>query len=81
LTIALAFVEGEKKALAMWRLACHETIRPRFIPVAIAGVWNWRGTIGKTNGPIGERIDVKGPIADLSRIPWQGRPVELSNTR
>jgi len=75
LTIALAFVEGEKKALAMWRLACHETIRPRFIPVAIAGVWNWRGTIGKTNGPIGERIDVKGPIADLSRIPWQGRPV------
>ena len=74
-TIPLAIVEGEKKALALRRLACHETNRPRFIPVAIAGVWNWRGKVGKANGPKGERIDVKGPIADLSRIAWKGRTV------
>jgi hypothetical protein len=71
----IAIVEGEKKALALWRLANHEADRPRFIPVALAGVWNWRGTIGKAGGPKGERLDVKGPIADLSRIVWTGRIV------
>lgn len=71
--IPIAIVEGEKKALALWRLACHESEHPRFIPIAIAGVWNWKGTIGKTGGPNGERLDVKGPIADLSRIAWSGR--------
>ena len=75
LSIPIALCEGEKKALALWRLAWHETEKPRFIPIAIAGVWNWRGTVGKTGGPNGERLDVKGPIADLSRIPWDGRVV------
>lgn len=74
-TIPIAIVEGEKKALALWRLANYEVATPRFIPVAIAGVWSWRGTVGKTNGPNGDRIDVGGPIADLSRIEWNGRKV------
>jgi hypothetical protein len=74
-TIPIAIVEGEKKALALWRLARHETERPRFIPVAIAGVWSWRGTVGKANGPRRKRIDLKGPIADLNRIPWKDRKV------
>ena len=74
-TIPIAIVEGEKKALALWRLARHETERPRFIPIAIAGVWSWRGTVGKANGPRGERIDLKGPIADLGRILWKDRKV------
>jgi hypothetical protein len=43
-TLPIAIVEGEKKALALWRLAHYETERPRFIPVAISGVWSWRGT-------------------------------------
>ena len=73
--IPIAIVEGEKKALALQRLANHETNQPRFIPLAIAGVWNWRGTVGKTGGPNGERLDVKGPITDLSRIEWDGRKV------
>jgi len=63
--IPIALVEGEKKALALGRLAHYETETPRFVPIALAGVWNWRGRIGKTSGPKGERIDVKGPIADL----------------
>ncbi len=71
--IPIALVEGEKKALALWRLAKHEVEVPRFIPIAIAGVWNWRGRVGKTGGPKGERLDVKGPIPDLSRIAWAGR--------
>jgi hypothetical protein len=73
--IPIALVEGEKKALALWRLANHETGKPRFIPVSIPGVWNWRGIIGKTGGPKGERLDVKGPISDLSRVAWNGRKV------
>jgi hypothetical protein len=73
--IPIVLVEGEKKALAVWRLAHYETANPRFIPVAIAGVWNWRGRIGKTGGPNGERLDVRGPIPDLSRIEWNDRTV------
>src|SRR5580704_16894489 len=74
-TIPIVIAEGEKKSLALWRLAQHETDALRFVPVALAGVWNWLGTIGKTGGPKGERLDVKGPIADLGRIPWGGRRV------
>jgi hypothetical protein len=73
--IAIVIVEGEKKALALWRLAHYETKELRFIPIAISGVWNWLGKVGKTGGPKGERLDVKGPIADLDRIPWGGRRV------
>jgi hypothetical protein len=43
--------------------------------MALPGVWNWRGTIGKTGGPNGERLDIKGPIPDLSRIAWKNRTV------
>jgi hypothetical protein len=39
-----------KLRLALWRLANYETETPRFIPIAIPGVWNWRGIIGKTGG-------------------------------
>ncbi len=72
-TIPFVITEGEKKALALWRLAYYESEKPRFIPIAIAGVWNWRGTSGKGVGPNGERIDIKGPIPDLNRIAWNLR--------
>ncbi|MGA2717158.1 MAG: DUF3854 domain-containing protein [Bryobacteraceae bacterium] len=84
ITIPIVIVEGEKKALALQRLAYHETEEPRFIPISIPGVWNWRGTVGKANGPTGERIDLRGPINDLNRIVWAGRRVLIlfdSNVR
>jgi hypothetical protein len=74
-TIPIAICEGEKKALALSRLALHESPKPRFIPIAIAGVWSWRGNVGKTTGPKGDRIDIKGPIPDLDRIAWKNRKV------
>jgi hypothetical protein len=74
-TIPIVITEGEKKCLALWRLANHNTQTPRFVAIAIAGVWNWRGVVGKTAGPNGGRLDVKGPIADLTRIEWKGRIV------
>jgi hypothetical protein len=74
--IPIVIVEGEKKALALQRLAYYDGVEnPRFVPIAIAGVWNWRGTIGKTGGPKGERLNVTGPISDLNRIVWNGRKV------
>lgn len=71
--LPLMMCEGAKKALALWRLAAAETAYPRFLPVAISGVWNWRGTVGREAGPDGTRRAVKGPIPDLARIPWQER--------
>jgi hypothetical protein len=50
-SIPVIFTEGEFKALALWRLAIHETDTPRFIPIGLTGVWNWRGTIGKAPDP------------------------------
>ena len=75
--IPVVIVEGEKKALALQRLAHHGTDRPRFIPIALPGVWNWRGVTGKAGGPNGERLTLKGPIPDIERIPWLKRSVAI----
>ena len=70
--------EGEFKTLALWRLANHESIAPRFLPIGLGGVWNWRGTVGKTTGPNGDRRDVKGVIPDLDIVVWEGRRVIIA---
>ena len=70
--------EGEFKTLALWRLANHESTAPRFLPLGLAGVWNWRGTVGKTTGPNGDRRDVKGMIPDLDLVIWEGRRVIIA---
>jgi hypothetical protein len=78
-TLPLIITEGEFKTLALWRLANWNNVEsPRFLAVGVSGVYNWRGTIGKTNGPDGERLDVKGPIPDLERIAWKGRKVIIA---
>jgi hypothetical protein len=70
---------GEFKALALWRLAHHASpTGPRFLPVGVSGVYSWRGTIGKTIGPDGSRLDVKGAIRDLDWIIWDGRQVVIA---
>ncbi len=76
--VPVVITEGAKKTLALYRLSLHdrpEAERPRFLPVGLGGVWNWRGTIGKTAGPDGSRRDEKGPIPDLSRLAWSERVV------
>jgi predicted P-loop ATPase len=71
--IPILIVEGEFKALAMRRLASEGGVgRPRFIPIALSGVWNWRGTVGKENNSNGVRVAVKGVIPDLDLIAWAG---------
>ena len=75
--LPITITEGEKKALALLRLATWNREAPRWLPVGIPGVWNWRGTVGKTTGPDGERLDEKGVIPDVDRITWRGRKVYI----
>ena len=77
--LTVVITEGEFKTLALWRAANHGTESgPRFLPVGVAGVYNWRGTIGKTEGPDGGRMDVKGAIPDLDWISWVNRRVVIA---
>jgi P4 family phage/plasmid primase-like protien len=76
--VPVILTEGEFKTLALWRLANHESTVPRFLPIGLGGVWNWRGTVGKTTGPNGDRRDVKGVIPDLDLIVWEGRRVIIA---
>ncbi len=80
-SLPILVTEGEKECLALTGVACHDlgdgATRPRWLPVALPGVWNWRGTIGKSVGPDGDRRDVKGVIPDFDRITWQARPVVI----
>jgi hypothetical protein len=77
-SLPLIITEGEFKALALWRLANHDVTSPRFVPASVAGVYNWRGTIGKTQGPNGERRDIKGVIPDMERIVVKERRVLIA---
>jgi hypothetical protein len=80
-TIDIVITEGEKKTLALWGLAWHGVAeaseRPEFLPIGLAGVWSWRGTVGKTVGPDGERRDRKGVIPDFDKMAWKGRKVVI----
>jgi len=76
--LPVIITEGEFKTLALWRLANSNAQSPRFLPFGISGVFNWRGTIGKTTGPDGHRLNVKGPIPDLGWIAWKDRTVIIA---
>ena len=74
-------VEGEFKAISLFRAAGHNigdaAEQPRALVIALTGVWNWRGTIGKANDASGFRVDEKGVIPDMERVTWQGREVTI----
>ena len=73
--------EGEKKALALHGLALSghekEPSRYRWITIGIAGVWGWRGVVGREPGPDGKPLRVKGPLPDFDRINWRNREVTI----
>lgn len=71
--LPVILLEGEKKTLAVWQLAKWHSLEPRFLPVGLSGVWNWRGTIGREPDADGTRRPVKGPIPDLDHLVWQSR--------
>jgi DNA-binding CsgD family transcriptional regulator len=80
-SIPAVITEGEKKTLGLWVTGWEglgdSAEVPAFLPIGLSGVWNWRGTIGKTNGPDGDRRSVKGIIPDFQRVAWKGRRVTI----
>src|ERR1051325_648139 len=73
--LPIVIVEGEKKCLAMHRLSLESG--EKFLPIGIAGVWAFRGVVGKDNDAKGARCDVKGTIPDFEHIAWRGRTVKI----
>ncbi|MEN3335671.1 MAG: hypothetical protein V7641_5036 [Blastocatellia bacterium] len=63
--IPIVFVEGEKKALALMRIALANAVggRPPFIVIGLAGVWCWKRK--------------NGPLPDFDLIPWRSRQVSI----
>jgi hypothetical protein len=50
--MTIVITEGEFKTLALWRLANDQASgRSRFLPLGLPGLYNGRGTIGKTTSP------------------------------
>jgi len=74
-SVPVVLVEGLKKTMAAWRLARWESEASRFLACGLTGVWNFRGTIGKTTDATGTRVSIKGIIADFDRVHWDGRDV------
>jgi putative DNA primase/helicase len=61
--VPVVLVEAEKSALAL--LAWSERLGRRLLPVALGGVWSWRGKIGKAETADGKGTAEVGPLADL----------------
>jgi hypothetical protein len=80
-SIPIVFTEGEKKELALHRVALHNLSdaleKPRFIALGLGGVWNFSGIIGKTVNADGTRQNEKGLITDFHLIEWKGREVKI----
>jgi len=73
--VPIIVTEGEKKTLSLWRLSHHNSSEPRFLPIGLSGVWNWKTKIGIAETANGRRRPVTGPLPDFARIPWEGRTV------
>ena len=76
----VVLTEGEKKGLALWHAALESANgngTPTFLPVAIPGVWGFRGTVGIRQNSKGERTPEKGVISDFDRITWTGRKATI----
>jgi hypothetical protein len=74
----IIMTEGEFRAIALWRLATHETEFPRFLPIGFSSVWNWRDRKEKATDARGRRCDVQQPILDIRKFDFKGRKVVLA---
>jgi putative DNA primase/helicase len=80
-SIPVIFVEGVKKALALWGLAFHglsETAeKPRFIVIGLNGVWNWRTKTGREETADGGWEPVTERLPDFAWVAWVNRPAVI----
>jgi len=78
----LVLVEAEKSALSITSWAKRMNLQ--ILPVALGGCWAWRGRIGRTETPSGDRVDETGPLPELMTLCSAGRKVIIlldSNAR
>lgn len=62
--VPIVLVEAEKSALAF--TAWAKRVQLDLLPIAMGGCWGWRGRVGKAESVDGSRVDVLGPLPDLS---------------
>lgn len=64
----LVFVEAEKSSLTVLAWAARTGLDTHILPIAVGGVWGWRGRVGKTMNARGKRVDETGPLPDLTCV-------------
>ncbi|HMF50546.1 MAG TPA: phage/plasmid primase, P4 family [Candidatus Saccharimonadales bacterium] len=82
MALKIIITEGEKKCLALESLAWHgrsdAADGPRWLPMAVSGVWSWRGKTGRVQDPSGGGwLRVTGPLPEFDSIAWQGRQIVI----
>jgi hypothetical protein len=60
----IVLVEAEKSALALTSWSAR--VGMELLAIGMGGCWSWRGRIGRTDSADGSRVDVTGPLPDLS---------------
>jgi hypothetical protein len=76
-SLPVVITEGEKKCLCLWGVATNDlTSHPKFLPLAISGVWNFRDEV-KQPAANGGWEPVKRPMADFGLFQWSNRRVYL----
>ncbi len=79
ISLPIVITEGLKQPLALHRASWHglteSSDKPRFLTIGLSGVWNFRGTVGKTTNADGGRQDVKGFISDFHLLGLKARKI------
>ena len=75
--VPIIITEGEFKCLALHRLTLGTALKGPMLPIAISGVWNFRGKVGKVTTSSGKSKPVKGVLDDFDWFAWKGRPVVI----
>ena len=77
-SLPVIICEGEFKALAALRLARYNSGVLRFLPIGIAGAYNWSGKIGNVESIDGTMVPEKGLLPDFHLLAWVNRKVILA---
>lgn len=84
-SVPAVLVEAEKSCLsveAAWRALKGEIDgrsrgRVPLLPIALGGIYGWRGRVGKTTTASGARVDEHGTVPDFDLVTWRDRDVVL----
>jgi len=78
--VVVTEVNSRRLPSGVWQFMVHQPARPGSCARPLRCLQLARN-IGKTVGPDGSRLDVKGAIPDLDWVAWQDRKVVIVTTR